>query len=345
VNRIHNFEVILTKTEAEALILESILIKKNKPRYNILLKDDKSYPYVMIDENHAFPKLQYVRKPRKGRKVRLFGPFASATSLRSAIRTVNRIFKLRDCSDAEFANRSRPCINYQIGICTAPCTNYIQMEDYNKDVERALQVLSGHGKEALDQLKTEMATLSENMEFEQAARVRDQLNFLTDTIERRKNSGSTIERESREGSNRDVVGWYRKPESATIALLFVRGGNLVDSTIFHLDGIEGRTDDEVLTGFLAQFYLADDKLEGAEDVPNDTLAFLGAQAKVMPGEILVPFMVSESALLHESLEQLGHATTLFVPQKGAKAEIMELAKKNAENAFDEKQREKGSIYR
>lgn len=345
VGRIHNFEVILTKTEAEALILESILIKKHKPRYNILLKDDKSYPYVMIDENHSFPKLQYVRKPRKNRKVRLFGPFASATSLRSAIRTVNRIFKLRDCSDAEFANRSRPCINYQIGICTAPCTNYITMDEYGKDVDRALQVLSGHGKEAVEQLKTEMDTLSENLEFEHAARVRDQLNFLNDTIERRKNSGSTVEREAREGGNRDVVGWYRKPESATIALLFVRGGNLVDSTTFHLDGLEGRTDDEVLTEFLAQYYLTDDKLEDAEGVPADTLAYLGAQAKVMPSEILLPFTPPECELLVESLQQLGHSITFTVPQKGPKAEILALAKKNAENAFDEKQREKGSIYR
>jgi excinuclease ABC subunit C len=345
VNRIHNFEVILTKTEAEALILESILIKKHKPRYNILLKDDKSYPYVMIDENHSFPKMQYVRKPRKGRKVRLFGPFASATSLRSAIRTVNRIFKLRDCSDAEFANRSRPCINYQIGICTAPCTHYITMEDYKKDVDRALQVLSGHGKEAVEQLKSEMDLLSENMEFEQAARVRDQLNFLTDTIERRKNSGSTVEREAREGGNRDVVGWYRKPDSATIALLFVRGGNLVDSTTFHLDGLEGRSDDEVLSEFLAQYYLTDDQLENAEGVPADTLAYLGAQAKVMPTEVLLPFTPPECGLLTESLEQLGHSMSFVVPQKGPKAEILALAKKNAENAFDEKQREKGSIYR
>jgi excinuclease ABC subunit C len=345
VNRIFNFEVILTKSEAEALILESIQIKQHKPRYNIALKDDKSYPYVMVDENHSFPKLQYVRKPRKGRKVRLFGPFASATSLRSALRTVNRIFRLRDCKDSEFANRSRPCINHQIGICTAPCVNLISVEDYRKDVERSLQVLSGHGKDAIDTLKAEMNHLSENMEFEQAGRVRDQLNSLVDTIERKKTTGTTVEREAREGGNRDVVGWYRKPDAATISLLFVRGGNLVDSSTFHFDGIEDRSDQELLSQFLAQFYLTDDQLEGAENVPTAAFAFPGAEAKTLPGEILLPFALEESKLLQESLLELGHKVEFLLPQKGVKHELILLAEKNAENAFDEKQREKGSIYR
>lgn len=345
VNKIHSFETILTQSEAEALILESIQIKRHKPRYNIMLKDDKSYPYVMVDENHTYPKLVYVRRPRKGKKVKLYGPFASSTALRSALRTVNRVFKLRDCSDAEFANRSRPCINYQIGICSAPCTQLITVDAYRHDVDKSLQVLGGQGREAVTQLKDEMEKFSEAEEFEQAARVRDQMNFLVETIEKKKQTGTTVERESREGTDRDVIGWHRKPESATIVLMFVRGGNLVDSATFHLNDLEGRSDDEVLTQFLAQFYLTDDQLEDAETLPTGAFSFPGAEAKTFPAEILLPFAPPEMALLEESMLQLGHKVKFSLPQKGVKHDILLLAERNAENAFDEKQREKGSIYR
>lgn len=342
--RVHDFDVILTQSEAEALILESILIKRHKPRYNIALKDDKSYPYVVVDEGHTYPKLVYMRRPRKNRNQKVYGPFASANSLRFALRTLNRIFRLRDCSDSEFANRSRPCINHQIGICTAPCTQLISVDDYRHDVDSAIQVLSGHAQEALGRLKEEMEMYSEREEFEQAGRVRDQIYALEDTIKRRR-EGKTVEREAREGANRDVVGWYRKPDCAAIAMLFVRGGNLVDSFTYHLDDLDGRPDEEILAQFLAQLYLTDDRLDGEEIRPNSAFSFPGAEAKTIPGEILLPFEFPEMHLLEESLLNLGHKVKFTLPQKGAKAEILQLAEKNAENAFDERQREKGSIYR
>lgn len=343
VSKIFDFDVILTQTEAEALVLESILIKKLKPRYNILLKDDRSYPYVVVDEGHTFPKLIYARRPKKMPKTKLYGPFASSQALRSAVRTLTKIFRLRDCSDSEFANRSRPCINYQIGTCSAPCTGMISADDYQRDVGKAVQVLSGHGKEALEQLQLEMDQFSEAMEFEQAAKVRDQIHYLEETIQRKKNSGAVIERGAREGVDRDVIGWYRKPESATIAVLFVRLGNLVDSTTFHFDGIEGKTDEEVLLQFLAQFYLAEDRDE--ERFETGSFSFPGAEAKTLPEEIVLPFEIAEQNLLKESLHSLGTDIEFVIPQKGAKHEILLLAEKNAENAFDERQREKGSIYR
>jgi excinuclease ABC subunit C len=154
-----------------------------------------------------------------------------------------------------------------------------------------------------------------------------------------------VEREAREGANRDVIGWYRKPDSAAIAMLFVRGGNLVDSFTYHLDDLEGRTDEDLLTEFLAQLYLTEDRLEGEEIRPNSAFAFPGAEAKTIPAEIVLPFEFPEMHLLEESLLNLGHKTKFLLPQKGAKYEIMALAEKNAENAFDERQREKGSIYR
>lgn len=344
VMRIHDFDVILTQSEAEALILESILIKRHKPRYNIALKDDKSYPYVVVDEGHTYPKLVYMRRPRKSKKQKVYGPFASATSLRFAIRTLNRIFRLRDCSDSEFANRSRPCINHQIGICTAPCTQMIGVEEYRHDVDAALQVLSGHAQEAIGRLKTEMEDFSEREEYEQAGRVRDQIFALEDTIKRRR-EGASVEREARESANRDVVGWYRKPDSASVAMLFVRGGNVVDAFTYHFDDLDGRPDEEILSQFLAQLYLTDDRLEGEEIRPNSAFAFPGAEAKTIPAEILLPFEFPEMHLLEESLLNLGHKVKFTLPQKGAKAEILQLAEKNAENAFDERQREKGSIYR
>lgn len=344
VAKVHDFDVILTQSESEALILESILIKRHKPRYNIALKDDKSYPYVVINEGHTYPKLVYMRRPRKTKNQKVYGPFASANSLRAAIRTLNRIFRLRDCTDTEFANRSRPCINHQIGICTAPCTSLITVQDYRRDVDSALEVLSGHAAEAVNRLRAEMDGYSEREEFEQAARVRDQIFALEDTIKRRR-EGSSVEREAREGANRDVVGWYRKPDAAAIAMLFVRGGNLVDSFTYHLDDLEGRTDGELLAEFLAQLYLTDDRLDGEEIRPNSAFAFPGAEAKTIPAEILLPFEFPEMHLLEESLLNLGHKTQFLLPQKGAKHEIMQLAERNAENAFDERQREKGSIYR
>jgi excinuclease ABC subunit C len=344
VAKIHDFEVILTRTEAEALILEAILIRKHKPRYNIALKDDKSYPYVVVDQNHSFPKLFYMRRPRKIKNQKLYGPFASAIALRAALRILNHSFKLRDCSDSEFANRSRPCINHQIGICSAPCTGLITPDAYQADVERALSVLSGKGQEVMEKLEGEMQKLSEAEEFEQAAKVRDQLAFLTETVKRRKR-GDAVEQSARDITNRDVIGWYRKPESASIVVMFVRAGDLVDSTSFHFDDIEQRTDQEVLSEFLAQFYLTEDKLSEEEERPSGSFAFPGAEAKTLPNEVLLPFECPELELLQESLQELGHKIDLILPQRGIKSDLLDLAKKNAENIFDERQREKGSVYR
>lgn len=343
VSKIHDFDLILTRSEAEALILESILIKKHKPRYNIALKDDRSYPYVVIDQSHTFPKLVYMRRPRKTKNVKIFGPFASAQALRAALRIVNKNFKLRDCSDTEFANRSRPCINHQIGICSAPCTGLITPQDYQNDIDHALKVLSGQGTEVLTQMEAEMEKFSAAEEFEHAAKVRDQIQFLSETIHRRKRS--SVEQSAGDQTNRDVVGWYRKPDAATVALLFVRGGNLVDSTSFHFDGIDGKTDEEILAQFVAQFYLAEDKLEESTELPTGNFAFPGAEGKTKPDEILLPFTFPEQDLVEESFIELGHKVKFLLPQKGAKHDLIELAQKNAENAFEEKQREKGSIYR
>lgn len=341
--KVRDFDVILTSSEAEALVLESILIKKHKPRYNILLKDDKSYPYVVIDETHTFPKIIFTRRPRKTKKQKIFGPFASAYSLREAIRFINASFRLRDCSDSEFANRSRPCINYQIGICSGPCVGLISPNDYQKDLQQAARLLSGHGGEALRAMKEEMERLASEENFERAAAIRDQLTRLEETLAPKKRSA--VESTAYEKVDRDILGWHRKESSACIALLFVRGGNLVDSTTFHFDGIETRSDQEILFSFLAQFYLTGNKLDASEAEDIGDTALPGAEGKTVPEEILLPFAVDEAPLLEQGLEQLGHKTKILLPQRGLKHDLLEMAQKNADHGFEEKQREKGSIYR
>ena len=341
VGKIAEFEIILTNSEAEALILESIQIKKHKPRYNILLRDDKSYPFVIIDESHSFPKLVYMRRPKKRKGMRIFGPFASAGHLREAMRFLNKNFRLRDCSDSEFQNRSRPCLNYQIGTCSAPCTGMITAEDYQRDLNHALELLSGHGSDAIKKMEAEMEKLAEEMEFEKAARLRDLLKGLQETLQRKKsaNVSNPIYGDIR----MDVVGWHRVGASASVALLFVRGGDVVDTASFHFDHVEDRSNEEILTSFLAQFYLAEDQLE--EPTFTTQSAFPGAEAKSAPNEILIPFDLPEQNLFEEGFAQMQTNTKFFIPQKGGKHDLLELAAKNAANIFEERQREKGSIYR
>lgn len=342
--KIRDFDMILTDSEAEALILEAILIRKYKPRYNILLKDDKSYPYVIIDESHSYPRLIYARKPKKTQKLRVFGPYAVSRSLREVIRFLNRTFKLRDCSDVEFQNRSRPCLNYQIGICSAPCTALISQPDYMQSVAQAEAVLSGKGQKVLASLKEEIERLSEAMEFERAAQVRDQIQALEE-ITLRNDQKVSVQAQQINDVHRDAIGWHRSGESATIAVLFIRNGNLVDSTNFHFEGLHHKTDQEILTSFLAQFYLTNDR-DGAPALSSDNDFLLpGTEIKSIPKEILLPFDFPEHDLFEEGLIKLGHHTELLIPQRGTKQEQVELASKNAENAFAEHQREKGNIFR
>lgn len=344
VSKAFDIDFILTNSEAEALILESILIRKHKPKYNILLKDDRSYPYVMIDENHSYPRLVYLRRPKKGPKMKIYGPFASASSLRSALRTINRCFKLRDCTDLEFSNRSRPCINYQIEICSAPCTNMISADDYQKSIHRALNVLGGQTRDVSAQLTEEMNVLSEKQEYEEAAKVRDQISLLVQASEKKKR-GDTIEQSATKPTHQDIIGFYRKPESATVAVIFVREGDIVDTAYFHLDHLENQSDQEVLAQFLAQFYLDQDPLQEETRSAMTTASFPGTELRRNPGEIFVPFEIPEKSLLEESFTALGIPMKVRTDSTKKTKELLEMAQRNAANSFDERQREKGSIYR
>lgn len=336
--KVHKIETILTDSEAEALILECILIKKHKPKYNILLKDDKSYPYLQVDYSHTFPKIVFVRRPRKKKDVKVFGPFASAYHLRSVLRFLNQSFQLRDCSDAEFTNRSRPCMNFQIGQCSAPCTAEISAEGYQNDLKHAIDVLQGRGKTVINAMYDEMDSLAEEMKFEQAARLRDQVAALKGILEISKQKMSATS-----DLDKDVIGFHRQGDVATIACLFVRKGDLVETENFHFQNLEARENEEVLFEFLAQFYLT------REDVFNmeveDSHVITGTELKKIPQEIVLPFDVPDHDLLKYSLSHLGHKVALTIPKRGNKQEFVQLAEKNAEKAFEDRQREQGSIYR
>ncbi|NUM89355.1 MAG: UvrB/UvrC motif-containing protein, partial [Bdellovibrionales bacterium] len=190
------------------------------------------------------------------------------------------------------------------------------------------------------QLQNEMERLSVAEEFEQAARVRDQIRLLEEALKQR--AKSTVNHGDPE--SRDVIGWHRREGTVSIALLFVRQGNVVDQATFHFDHMDGCSDQEVLSSFLAQFYLVDDRLE-PDTLPSDTVVIPGAEAKKVPDEILLPFPLQDQPLFEEGFAQLGHRTRFHEPQRGAKHDLLLLAMKNAENAYDQKQREKGNIFR
>lgn len=360
VSKIESFETILTDSEAEALILENILIKKHKPRYNVLLKDDKSYPYLIVDYSHSFPKLVYTRKFRRTKDIKVFGPFVSAGAIRRTARFLNHSFQLRDCSNSEFMNRSRPCMNFQIGTCSAPCTSEISQTDYASTLEQALRVLTGGSLAVLQDMEARMDQFAEAMQYEQAARMRDQIEGLKELL----NEGEQVITSNNSNKlgqeDKDVVAIYYKDNVAAVTVLFVRSGRLIDKISYELNSIADETEDEILLRFLAQFYLTRDLLQPAENssdrTPSGQLdpqavrdnSFLpGTELNALPPEILISKKLQETdiKLFMESLERLGIKTVLKFPSRGGKAELIQIAEKNAKEACLEYLNQAEDIYR
>ncbi|WP_455380910.1 excinuclease ABC subunit UvrC, partial [Acidihalobacter prosperus] len=183
VSQINKVEITVTHTEAEALLLENNLIKAHRPRYNVLLRDDKSYPYIYVCKQDKFPRIGFHRGPKKNNG-RYFGPYPSAQAVRETLSTLQRLFQVRQCENSFFANRSRPCLQYQIKRCTAPCVGYIQPDNYQADIERAMRFLEGQSGELINELVDEMEKASSALEFERAARYRDQIDTLRQISER-----------------------------------------------------------------------------------------------------------------------------------------------------------------
>lgn len=292
-------EVITTHTENEALILESNLIKKHRPRYNILLRDDKSYPYIYLSANQKFPRLGFHRGARKG-KGRYFGPYPSAGAVRESLRLMQKLFPVRQCEEGFFRNRSRPCLQHQIERCAAPCVDLISPESYSEDVRHAVLFLEGKSGEVVEELAETMERAASELRYEEAARLRDQISSLRRIQEKQYISG--------ERGNLDVVAIALQSGSASIQLFNFRHGQNLGSRSYFPRNVRGQNESEVLYAFLAQHYL--------DHQP--------------PSEILVSCAPEQSALLQAVFtEQSGHKVAIRHQLRGDRARWMKMAQENA----------------
>src|SRR5512146_2201306 len=300
-----NVEVIVTRSEKEAVLLENELIKKHKPRFNVRLRDDKDFIVLRLDESHPYPRLE-VRRAREKRQpgVRYFGPYSSASSIRETLRIVNRHFQLRTCNDHVFDHRKRPCILYQIKRCPAPCVYDVPQEEYRRSVEDAIAFLEGRESELTDRLRARMDEAAAGLRFEEAARLRDQLQAVERSLEKQRVLFT-------DRADRDVFGLYREGPDLVVQVLAVRARQHQDSQSFPFRGQEFPAE-EILSSFLSLFY----------------------EQNPAPDEVLVPLEpVGAEALAEVLSERRGRRVKLLTPQRGAKADLLEVAARNAEQGF------------
>ncbi|MDL2279695.1 excinuclease ABC subunit UvrC [Desulfovibrio sp. OttesenSCG-928-G11] len=244
-------DILRTTTEKEALLLEASLIKKHRPRFNIVLRDDKEYLLFRIGSEHLFPRVEIARAVRgrdKDKGARHFGPYSSGLAARETWRLIHKYFPLRRCRDAAFANRSRPCLYYDMGQCLGPCVLPVAPEAYRAVLDKVLLLLAGRPRELVTRLRKEMAAAARDLRFEEAARLRDQIRAVERTLERQ----SVVLLKDRD---LDAVGLFRAPQGLALAVLFVRGGQLLDGRNFFWPGLDEEDMPELLNGFLAQYYL------------------------------------------------------------------------------------------
>ncbi len=242
-----SLETLNTTTEKEALLLEASLIKKHRPHYNIVLRDDKQYVLFRLSERDDFPRLEVVRKVRKRDGARYFGPFTSAQAARETWKSIHRIFPLRRCTDRAMRNRVRPCLYHHIGLCLAPCTGDVSREEYADMTRRVSMLLEGKSHELLDLLRVGMEKAAEALDFERAAALRDQIRAIEKTVERQ---GVVLHR----GGDMDVIGVATRPDGLALGMVFVRQGAVLDRSTFFWPGLGLEEADELILSFLSQFY-------------------------------------------------------------------------------------------
>ncbi len=311
-----DIETIITATEKEALILENTLIKMHKPRYNVLLKDDKTYASLKIDTSHAWPRVEVVRKKAED-GAKYFGPYSSGGAMRQTLNVLNRHFQLRTCSDSVLNNRTRPCLQYQIKRCPGPCVIDVDTELYTQHVREAVLFLEGKGDELVSRLRERMEHASEELEFELAAHYRDQIASIDKVLE-------TQRVVTTEEIDRDAFGIYREGDRLVIELMTIRRGRLEGARAFPLSE-QAFPDEEVLSSFLNIYYHS---------------------GRMIPDEVLLPIALPDSELeaFSELLtEKKGTRVKLYVPKRGAKRAIVETANTNAEHAFKEQHAEEERV--
>lgn len=311
--RTRDLDTIVTDNEKEALLLENILIKKHHPRYNIDLRDDKSFPSLKLSIGDRFPRLYVTRRIKKDGSL-YFGPYTSAAAARETAEFIEKYFRLRNCSDQELANRVRPCLQYQIHRCDAPCVGWVDEARYREVVDQAKLFLQGKNQDLVKILEEEMRTQSSQEEFEKAAKTRDLITSISTTLEKQK-----IDRHR--WIDQDVVAFHREGERLTFCLLMIREGKVWESRIFHLKG-HGE-DEEVLESFLNQFY---------------------SEERFVPDEILLSQSIPSLDLLKQILiERRGKKLELQIPQRGDKRDLVQLALRNAREAFQQRTKKKEEI--
>ena len=305
--RAEDIETLVTANEKEALILENNLIKQYKPRYNIRLKDDKSYLSIKVTVQHPWPRIFATRKIVKDGN-RYFGPFSSAIAARETLDIIEKHFLLRNCTDYNFKNRTRPCLQYQIKRCPGPCVLPVDPKEYQEQVRQAILFIEGKSQELADELKHLMKEKAGALEFEAAAKIRDQIQAVERTVEKQRMV-------SHWGIDQDIFGLYREGGFIEVQVLFVRQGKLTGNQSYSLEDLEF-SDEEVLESLLTQFY------QGARFIPD---------------EILLPVELEDREVRQEYLsERKGRKVSIFSPRRGDKRQLVEMAAQNARQSFFER---------
>ncbi|KAF0285924.1 excinuclease ABC subunit C [Spiribacter sp. SSL99] len=303
VGQVADLQVTVTHTEAEALILENNLIKEHRPRYNVLLRDDKTYPFIYLSTQQDFPRLGFHRGQRRG-EGRYFGPFPSSGAVRETLNHLQKVFPVRQCRDSFYRHRTRPCLQYQIGRCTAPCVGYISETDYAKDVRHVEMFLSGQSNEVVDELVRRMEAAAEDQDFEQAARLRDRITSLRRIQERQYVSGAR--------GDVDVIACRLRENLACVQVFVIRDGqNLGNQTYFPRVPPETGPE-EILYGFIARHYLGQSP----------------------PAELLVSHELEDGEVLEEAMSHdAGHRVRISARLRGERRRWMEMAQRNADHAL------------
>ena len=304
VKNVAYFEYIITDSELEALVLECNLIKEHRPKYNTMLRDDKTYPYIRVTVGEDFPRVLFSRQQKKDRS-RYFGPYTSAGAVKDTIELINKLYQLRTCNRnlPKDIGKDRPCLNYHIHQCNAPCQGYISKEEYRQRVDAAVEFLNGNYAPILKSLQEKMMAASEEMQFEKAIEYRDLLNSVKQIAQKQKITHN-------DGEDKDIIALAADDRDAVVQVFFIRDGKLIGRDHFYVKIGNEDTKEQILTTFVKQFY---------------------SGTPFIPREIMLPEEIDDHEVLAEWLgEKRGGKVYIRIPQKGMKEKLVELAQKNAE---------------
>lgn len=304
VTHISRFEYIVTDSELEALVLECNLIKEHRPKYNTMLMDDKTYPFIKVTVNEPFPRVMMARRMKKD-KAKYFGPYTSAGAVKDTIELIRKLYHIRSCNRSlpKDIGKERPCLNYHIHQCYAPCQGYISREEYRKSIDEVVRFLNGNYDPILKELEEKMLDASENLEFEKAIEYRELLASVQKIAQKQKITDTA-------GDDRDIIAMASEGEDAVVQVFFIRGGRLIGRDHFYLKIAENDTKSEILSSFIKQFY---------------------AGTPYIPAELMLPEEIEDQKIIEEWLTtRREHKVRLRIPKKGTKEKLVELAQKNAQ---------------